>query len=92
LETLVFDPKPPVFASITVYFDPKIGFFDPNLFLNFFCKIFANSKITSFYEKFPNLKNLTFKKLAKNEKFGKIRLSQGLIFCPLQCPLIRRPV
>jgi len=60
-ETTVFDPKPPVFASKTGVFDPITGGFDPN----FFCKIFVNSEILGFYEKFPNFENPTIPKLAK---------------------------
>jgi len=53
LETPVFDPKTPVF--------------DPNLFPNYFCKIFASSKKLDISEKFPNFDNQTIPKLTKTK-------------------------
>jgi hypothetical protein len=50
----VFDPKTSVFAS-------KRGFFDPNIFPNFFREIFANSE----KRVFPNFQSGTILKLAK---------------------------
>ncbi len=69
LETPVFDPKTLVFASKTVFFDPKTRVFDPNLFR----KIFTNSKIMTFSEKFLNFehfRNLQKWKVWKNPSFA----------------------
>jgi len=53
--------------SETPVFGPKTGFFDLNLFPNFFCKIFANLKKLGFSKNIPNLGNQTIPKLAKME-------------------------
>jgi hypothetical protein len=70
-ETPVFDPQTPVFAS-------KAGFFDPNLFPNFFCKIFCEFGKTGFYQKNLELQKWNNSETHGNEKLGKFHLSQGL--------------
>jgi len=69
-ETPVFDPKTTVFAS-------KTGVIDPNIFPNYFHKIFRSSKKLDISKKFLNFDNRTIPKLVK-KKFGKFHLLQGL--------------
>ncbi len=66
-ETPVFDPNTPVFDPKTPVFATKPEGFDPNLFLNYFCKIFASSKRPDISEKVPNFDNRTIPKLAKTK-------------------------
>ncbi len=68
LETPVFDPKTSAFAS-------KTGFFDPNLFPNYFCKIFASLKKMDISKKIPNFNNWTIPKLAKTKSL------ENSVFC-----------
>ncbi len=70
LETAVFDPKTPVFASKRA--------FDLNLFLNFFSQNFCEFKKMGFSKKFLKFKNWTIPKLAKMKSLEKLCLSQGL--------------
>jgi len=65
-------PKP-------LFFDPKTGGFDPNLFPNYFCKIFASSKNPDISKKFPNFHNRTIPKLAKTKSSENSVFSRALV-------------
>ncbi len=67
-------PVSELFWTFSVNFDPKTGFFwpknrklFPNLFPNYFCKIFASLKSSGFSEKIPNFESRTFPKLTKTK-------------------------
>ncbi len=75
METPVFDPKTPFLPQKQSYFDSETGGVDPNLFLNYFCKIFASLVKPDISKKCPN-----YSKTRKNKKFGKFCLLQGLSY------------
>ncbi len=70
----------PVLTSKTVFFVPKIGGFDPNLFPNFFSQNFCEFENNEFFQKISELQKSNISETRKNEKFRKICLLQGLYF------------
>jgi hypothetical protein len=76
----------PVFAS-------KTGFFDPNLFPNFFREILVNSEKPGFSKKITNLGNRTILKLTKMKNseisFFRRALDYALMLnCSICCNLL----
>jgi hypothetical protein len=77
LETPVFDPLTPVFAS-------KQGFLTKNheiifkLISELFLQNFCEFKKTGYFRKISKLQKPNYSETRENKKFGKFRLLQGL--------------